>query len=75
MTKAPGKAFRSGISLIELMEVFPTEDAARAWFEATYFARLTHWHRCKAVALALSGKRLRYQDLIADNGLPSGAGS
>ena len=33
MTKAPGKAFRSGVSLLELMEVFPTEDAARQWFE------------------------------------------
>ncbi len=29
MSNAPGKAFRAGISLIDLMEVFPTEDAAR----------------------------------------------
>ncbi|MDE0404993.1 MAG: IS1595 family transposase [Nitrospira sp.] len=34
---APGKAFRAGISLLELMDVFPTEDAAREWFEAIYW--------------------------------------
>ena len=37
MTKrtAPGRADRDGISLIELMEMFPTEDAATRWFEST----------------------------------------
>lgn len=33
MTYGPGKAHRDGISLLELAEMFPTEDAARAWFE------------------------------------------
>ena len=32
--KAPGKAFRVGISLIELGEMFPDEQTARQWFEA-----------------------------------------
>ena len=32
--KAPGKAHREGISLIEVMDMFPTEDAARAWIES-----------------------------------------
>ena len=32
--KAPGKAYRQGLSLIELMDLFPDDDAARAWFEA-----------------------------------------
>ncbi len=27
----------------------------------------------QSVAIGMSGKRLRYRDLIADNGLPSGA--
>ena len=31
--KAPGKAHREGISLIELAEMFPDEEAAREWFE------------------------------------------
>ena len=30
---APGKAYREGISLIELMRMFPNEEAAVAWFE------------------------------------------
>ena len=37
MTKAPGKAFRAGISIEELIDLFPTEDAAREWFEAIYW--------------------------------------
>ncbi len=37
MTNAPGKAFRSGISLIELMDIFPTEASAVEWFEAIYW--------------------------------------
>ena len=31
--KAPGKAYREGITLIALMDMFPTEDAATKWFE------------------------------------------
>lgn len=31
--KAPGKAYRKGISLIEVMEMFPDDDTARRWFE------------------------------------------
>ena len=30
--KAPGKAFRQGMSLIEAMKMFPDDDAAEAWF-------------------------------------------
>ena len=32
--KAPGKAHRKGISLIELTEMLPNEQAAKTWFEA-----------------------------------------
>ena len=31
--KAPGKAYRDGISLMELAEMFPDEAAALKWFE------------------------------------------
>ncbi len=31
--KAPGKAHRKGLTLIQLMAMFPTEDAATQWFE------------------------------------------
>ena len=30
--KAPGKAYRGGISIIELTEMFPDEQAAKDWF-------------------------------------------
>lgn len=32
--KAPGKAARNGISLIQLFKMFPDNEAARAWFES-----------------------------------------
>ena len=34
-TKAPGKAHRQGISLLELAEMFPDEESAVRWFEST----------------------------------------
>ena len=33
-TRAPGKAFRDGLSLVDLIRMFPDDDAARTWFEA-----------------------------------------
>ena len=32
--KAPGKAHRIGLSLVEVMDMFPDEDAAREWIES-----------------------------------------
>ena len=32
--KAPGKAYRNGIDILQLMEMFPSEEAATEWFEA-----------------------------------------
>ncbi len=34
MSKGPGKHFRTGITLIELVEMFPDEDSAVKWFES-----------------------------------------
>ena len=34
MANAPGKSHRTGITLIQLAEMFPDEAAARSWFEA-----------------------------------------
>ena len=34
MSNCPGKSHRQGISLIELTEMFPTEESAIKWFEA-----------------------------------------
>lgn len=32
--KAPGKSHREGLTIVELTEMFPTEEAAVAWFES-----------------------------------------
>ena len=32
--KAPGRAHREGMSILELMDMFPTEAVATAWFES-----------------------------------------
>ena len=32
--KAPGKSDREGITMVQLCDMFPTEDSAREWFEA-----------------------------------------
>ena len=39
---APGKAHRDGLTLADLMDMFPTEDAAIEWFEQV----LWDGHRC-----------------------------
>lgn len=31
--KAPGKSYRNGITLMQVMDMFPTKEAATAWFE------------------------------------------
>ena len=31
--KAPGKSFRNGITLMQIMDMFPTKEAATEWFE------------------------------------------
>ena len=33
MRKAPGKAYREGISVLELMDMFASEEDATRWFE------------------------------------------
>ena len=35
--KAPGKAYRKGLSLIEVMDMFPNEASATRWFESIYW--------------------------------------
>ena len=35
--KAPGKAHREGITVVQLMDMFPNETAARQWFEQMFW--------------------------------------
>lgn len=46
MAKAPGKSHRKGISLIELTQMFPDEEAAVCWFEALHWPDGRHCGKC-----------------------------
>ena len=44
--KAPGKAHREGITLVELMDMFPDEVTATAWFESVFWGGERHCGHC-----------------------------
>ena len=44
--KAPGKHYRTGISLLDLARMFPDEDTAREWFEAQIWGDKRTCPRC-----------------------------
>ena len=44
--KAPGKAHREGITLVELMDMFPNEVTATAWFESVFWGGERHCGHC-----------------------------
>ena len=44
--KAPGKAHREGVTLVELMDMFPTEEAATTWFEDIIWPNGRHCPKC-----------------------------
>ena len=44
--KAPGKADRDGITLMQLADMFPTEDSAREWFESRIWPDGRHCPEC-----------------------------
>ncbi len=46
MLSAPGRSDREGITLVQLMDMFPTEDAAREWFESRIWPEGRHCPRC-----------------------------
>ena len=46
MANAPGRSDRETISLMELFEMFPTEDSAREWFENRIWPNGRHCPRC-----------------------------
>ena len=47
--KAPGKSHREGITLVELMDMFPTEEAATKWFEDVFWRGGRHCGKCGSV--------------------------
>ena len=60
--KAPGKAHREGITMVQLADMFPDEDAARAWFEGQVWPNGRHCPRCGSDGTlpTPSGKPLPY---------------
>ena len=46
MANAPGRSDRETISVMELFEMFPTEDSAREWFESKIWPQGRHCPRC-----------------------------
>ena len=61
--KAPGRHWRQGITLIELAEMFPTEEAAEAWFESVVWANGRVCGHCGAddTYAVKSGKPMPYR--------------
>ena len=47
--KAPGKAHREGLTLVQLMDMFPTEEAATGWFESVIWDGERHCGKCGSV--------------------------
>ena len=59
--KAPGKYHRKGISLLELAEKFPTEEAAVKWFEEQVWGSERCCPRCGSVRTTESShKKMPY---------------
>ena len=46
MAKAPGKSHREGITVMQMADLFPTDEAAREWFEAKIWPNGRHCPRC-----------------------------
>ena len=47
--KAPGKSHREGLTLVQLMDMFPTEEAATDWFESVVWDDGRHCPKCGSV--------------------------
>ena len=61
--KAPGRHTREGISLIELTEMFPSETAAKEWFESLRWPHGPVCPRCSSTAVSAiaSGKPMPWR--------------
>ena len=45
----PGKHHRDGITLVQLCDMFPTEDSARAWFESRLWPEVRFCPNCGSI--------------------------
>ena len=59
--KAPGKSHREGLTLVQLMDMFPTEDTAREWFESAIWPNGRHCPKCGSLRTGkASHKKMPY---------------
>jgi transposase-like protein len=59
--KAPGKHHREGMSLVQLMDLFPTEEAAHDWFvEQRWSKNGRHCPRCGSIDAAPSKRQFTF---------------
>ena len=59
--KAPGKHHREGMSLVQLMDLFPTEEAAHDWFvEQRWSKTERHCPRCGSAGTAPSKRQFTF---------------
>lgn len=56
MTKAPGKHDREGISIMELADMFPDEEAATKWFESVVWPDGRYCPRCGCTDTKVAAK-------------------
>ena len=47
--KAPGKAHREGLTVVQLADMFPDDDTATAWFESQVWPDGRHCPRCGSI--------------------------
>ncbi len=57
MATAPGKAFRKGLTVLQLTDMFPNEESAREWFESVIWAEGRHCPHCKSENTVENGGR------------------
>ena len=59
--KAPGKSDREGLTMVQLCDMFPTEESARTWFEDQIWPDGRHCPRCGSVRTCdASHKKMPY---------------
>ncbi len=49
MASGPGKGYRKGLTMVQLLKKFPDDDAAREWFEAQIWPDGAHCPHCGSV--------------------------
>ena len=61
--KSPGKSDREGITMMQLCDMFPTEESARAWFESRVWPDGRHCSHCGSLRTheADGGNRMPYR--------------